>query len=215
MAWSLVTEVYSFHQKLSELCSDMTDEMFGVITTVNAERFWRCNQPSQVSQTETSKRRIQSFCLSVFLPPASLSQQHLWASITHSCQRIMCIVTLFLSYNQNTSCTWLWWSIFIVCHCFHDFPVLWSSDTPPVKVCGWRCGSSSCCNNCMLTYFNVGCQKVYHHDHFFKKFYGQNKTKVKASYINQNIIVSLWAFWTSESTGSWSSYLILSAFSNC
>lgn len=126
MAWSLVTEVYSFHQKLSELCSDMTDEMFGVITTVNAERFWRCNQPSQVSQTETSKRRIQSFCLSVFLPPASLSQQHLWASITHSCQRIMCIVTLFLSYNQNTSCTWLWWSIFIVCHCFHDFPVLWT-----------------------------------------------------------------------------------------
>lgn len=37
MACSLVIEVYSFHEKLSERCSDMTDEMFGVITTVNAE----------------------------------------------------------------------------------------------------------------------------------------------------------------------------------
>lgn len=79
----------------------MTDEMFGVITTVNAERFWRCNQPSQVSQTETSKRRSQSFCLSVFLPPASLSWQHLWASITHPRQSVMCMVTLFLSATKT------------------------------------------------------------------------------------------------------------------
>lgn len=104
MEWNLVIEVYSFHYNLSECCSDMTDEMFGVITTVNAERVWRCNQPSQVSQTETSKARSQSFCLSVFLPPASLSWQHLWASITHPCQSIMWMVTLFLSPPPKTLC---------------------------------------------------------------------------------------------------------------
>lgn len=101
MEWNLVIEVYSFHYKLSEHCSDMTDEMFGVITTVNAERVWRCNQPSQVSQTETSKGRSQSFCLSVFLPPPGLSWQHLWASITHPCQSIMWMVTLFLSPTKT------------------------------------------------------------------------------------------------------------------
>lgn len=107
----------------------MTDEMFGVITTVNAERVWRCNQPSRVSQTETSKRRSQSFCVSVFLQPASLSWQHLWASITHPRQSVMCVVTIFIC-NQNTSCVWVWFSIFVARHC-QGVPVLSISDVPP------------------------------------------------------------------------------------
>lgn len=131
IAWSMAIKEDSFHSELSERCSDMTEEMFGVITTVSAELVWRCNQPSQVSQTATSKRRSQSFCLSVFLPPASLSWQHLWASVTHSCQSIIWMATLFLSATKERererdregdregeregggmSCWWVWLSIF-------------------------------------------------------------------------------------------------------
>lgn len=133
LAWRMVTEAYSSHQKLPESCSDMTDEMFEVITTVNAERFWRRNQPSQVCQTETSKRRSQSFCLSVFLPPASLSRQHLWASVTHSCKSIIYGDSIFIC-KQNTSCAQLWLSIITTHHCLRDVPVLWSSDIPPRSV---------------------------------------------------------------------------------
>lgn len=39
LARTLATEAYSSPQKLSESCSDMTAEMFEVITTVNAGRF--------------------------------------------------------------------------------------------------------------------------------------------------------------------------------
>ena len=110
----------------------MTDEMFGVITTVNAERFWRCNQPSQVSQTETSKRRSQSICLSVFLPPATLSWQHLWASITHPRQSVMCMANLFLS---ATKILWIfgfdYQSLQLATVCLPEVAVLLSSDVPP------------------------------------------------------------------------------------
>lgn len=66
-------------------------------------------QPSQVSQTETSKTRSQSFCLSVFLVPASLSWQHLWASITHPCY---VYGDSIFTLNQNSSCVQLWLSFF-------------------------------------------------------------------------------------------------------
>lgn len=87
-AWSLVAEVDSFQWELLGRSSEATDEMFGVITTVSDERVWRCKEPSQVSRTATSKRRSQSFCLSVFLPPASLSRPHLWASLTPARQKL-------------------------------------------------------------------------------------------------------------------------------
>lgn len=151
---SLVIEVYSFHSKLSECCSDMTDEMFGVITTVNAERVWRCNQPSQVSQTETSKKRSQSFCLTVFLPPASLSWQHLWASITHPSQSVMWMVTLFLSATKTLHVfgfDYQFLQLGTVSMMFQYCGPLWH----PIQVCGWRSGPISCCKNPILACCNV------------------------------------------------------------
>lgn len=63
----------------------MTDEMFGVITTVDAERvFEDVTSHHEVSQTETSKRRSQSFCLSVSLSPACQSVTAASLSISHS-----------------------------------------------------------------------------------------------------------------------------------
>lgn len=131
IAQSLVTEVYSFHSKLSQRCSDMTDEMFGVITTVDAERFWRCNQPPRVSQTGTSKRRSQSFCLSVSLSPASLSAPHLSASETQRRQSIMCMVTLFLSATKRLI---FFMCIAMVINVYSSPPVPSSSGIPPRSV---------------------------------------------------------------------------------
>lgn len=74
----------SFQWKLLGRSSETTDEMFGVITTVSADRVWRCKEPSQVSRTANIKEE-KPIILPQCFSPACQSVTATSLCITHSC----------------------------------------------------------------------------------------------------------------------------------
>lgn len=101
---------------------------------------------------QTSKRRSQSFCLSVFLPPASLSRPHLCASLTHARQSFLCAATIFICNQRKLSPVELIVSFY---SCLCEDPALLSFDIytglwmKPVKTNPWVC-----CSNCTPAVWN-------------------------------------------------------------
>lgn len=125
MVWSLVVDGKKKYFTLGSCRSSAQKwqmKCLGSLRLSAQKGFWRCNQPSQESQTGTSKRRSQSFCLSVFSPacqsvmPASLSIAH------SSPVKELCVWRLFLSAIRNVSSWWVWLLIFTAYRRF-----MWSS----------------------------------------------------------------------------------------
>lgn len=117
MVWSLVVEGEKKYFTLGSCRSSAQKwqmKCLGSLRLSTQKGFWRCNQPSQESQTGTSKRRSQSFCLSVF-SPACQSVMPTSLSIAHSSPvKELCVWRLFLSAIRNISSWWVWLLIFFL-----------------------------------------------------------------------------------------------------